>query len=279
MDGVFCLLVYLLLMANEFDISQLTRSDLEDYWYQFLRFYAKETGKNFSSKVPISYLEKVLKDEIAKKYDLEDSRYTLNSPSSLAKQLINRGAIEFETFRPEQKFTEKYEKALSKIISKININPKYTVEILEERPNEVRLDIGIDIEDWLKLSTKDKIQANNFDGTLRTNILKLLGVEFGSPAHGKLSLNNYGVSIKGTDKWIKNVMDKKIKKEIKNSIFGKYIQRMSIKIDRDKLRISIVQPRWGGLGYGENRNSFEKFVDDLFEKYGYNKESIDLRFV
>jgi len=279
MDGVFCLLWYLLLMANEFDISQLTQSDLEDYWYQFLRFYAKKTGKNFSSKVPISYLDKVLKDEIVKKYELEVPSYTPSTPSRFAKQLISKGAIEIETFRPEQKFTEKYENALSKIISKININPKYTVEILEERPNEVRLDIGIDIEDWLKLSTKDKIQASNFAGTLRTNILKLLGVEFGSPAHGKLSLNNYGISINGTDKWIKNVMDKKIKKEIRDSIFGKYIQRMSIKIDRDKLRISIVQPRWGGLGYGENRNSFEKFVDDLFEKYGYNKESIGLRFV
>ena len=79
--------------------------------------------------------------------------------------------------------------------------------------------------------------------------------------------------------WIKYVMDKKIKKEIKNSDFGKSIQRMSIKVDRDKLKISIVQPRWGGFGYGDRRTNFEKFVDDLFEKYGYNKESVDLQFV
>ena len=36
-----------------------------------------------------------------------------------------KGAIEFETFRPEQKFTEKYANPLSKIISRIKINPKY----------------------------------------------------------------------------------------------------------------------------------------------------------
>ena len=52
-----------------------------------------------------------------------------------------------------------------------------------------------------------------------------------------------------------------------------------IKVDRDKLKISIVQPRWGGFGYGDRRTNFEKFVDDLFEKYGYNKESVDLQFV
>jgi hypothetical protein len=258
-------------MANELDIYQLTNADLEDYWYQFLRFYAKETGKNFSSKVPISYLDKTLRNEIVEKYELEVSRYTSSSPSSLTKQLINKGAIEFETFRPEQKFTEKYEKALSKIISKININPKYNVRLSEEQPNEIRLDISIDIEDWLKLSTKDKIDANNFGGKLRTNILKLLGVE--------LQINDYGTNIKGIDEWITKVMNKKIKKEIKSSDFGKSIQRMSIKVDRDKLSISIVQPRWGGFGYGDRRTNFEKFVDDLFEKYGYNKESVDLRFV
>ena len=266
-------------MANELDIYQLTNADLEDYWYQFLRFYAKETGKNFSSKVPISYLDKILRAEIVEKYELDVPRYLQGSSPSLTKQLINKGAIEFETLRPEEKFTEKYEKALSKIIPKIKINPKYTVKISEERPNEVRLDIGIDIEDWLKLSLKDKIEANNFSGILRTNIHKLLGVEFGSPAHGKLQINDYSVRINGTDMWIKYVMDKKIKKEIKNSIFGKFIQRMSIKVERDRLIISIVQPRYGRFGYGENRTNFEKFVEDLFEQYGYNKESIDVQFV
>jgi len=266
-------------MANEFDISHLTQNDLEDYWYQFLRFYAKETGKNFSSKAPISYLDKVLRDEIVEKYNLVVEKYTSRPISSLVKQLINKGAIEFETFRPEEKFTEKYEKLLSRIISKLKLNPNYNIAMSEERPNEIRVDVWINIEDFLKLPTKDKIDANNFVGKLRTELMKLLGVEFGSPAHGKLQINNYGTTIKGVDEWITKVMNKKIKKEIKDSIFGKYIQRMSIKVDSTMLRISIVQPRSRGLRYGENRNSFEKFVGDLFEKYGYNKESIDLYFV
>jgi arylamine N-acetyltransferase len=54
---------------------------------------------------------------------------------------------------------------------------------------------------------------------------------------------------------------------------------MSIKIERDKLKISIVQPRRGGFGYGDNRTNFYRFMDDLFEKYGYNKESVEIDFV
>ena len=141
-------------MANEFDISHLTQNDLEDYWYQFLRFYAKETGKNFSSKAPISYLDKVLRDEIVEKYNLVVEKYTTRPISSLVKQLINKGAIEFETFRPEEKFTEKYEKLLSRIISKLTINPKYNIEMSEERPNEIRVDVWINIEDFFEITNK-----------------------------------------------------------------------------------------------------------------------------
>ena len=61
--------------------------------------------------------------------------------------------------------------------------------------------------------------------------------------------------------------------------FGRFIQRMMIKISRNKVELSIVQPRRGGFGWGENRNNFEKFVFDLFQKYGYNKESLYINFV
>jgi hypothetical protein len=267
-------------MDNEFDISQLTQNDLEDYWYQFLRFYAKETGKNFSSKAPISYLDKVLRDEIVEKYNLVVEKYTSRPISSLVKQLINKGAIEFETFRPEEKFTEKYANPLSKIISRIKINPKYKITIGEEKPNEVYVRVNIDVDDWLKLSNEEKRQANEFQANLRINIQKFLGVEFGSPAHGKLTMNGYGTNVMNGDEWITNVMNKKIKKEIKESIFNEYIQRMSIKITNDKLKISIISPRNRRMNrYWEVRTQFEKFMKDLFEKYGYNKDSFELDFV
>jgi hypothetical protein len=267
-------------MANEFELSQLTTEDLQDYWNQFLRFYAKETGKNISSKVPISYLDKLLRDEIIEKYGLEFGRYTASSPSSIVKQLINKGAIEFETFRPEQKFTEKYANPLSKIISRIKINPKYKITVDEDRPNEVYVRVDIDTEDWLRLSNEDKSEGNKFHSELITNIQKFLGVEFGSPAHGKLAMFGYSPNIMNVDEWIKNVMNKKIKKEIKESIFSDYIQRISIKFNNNKLQISIISPRHRRMNrYWDIRTQFEKFMKDLFEKYGYNKDSFELDFV
>ena len=267
-------------MANEIDFSNLTTEDYQDYWNQFLRFYADETGKNFSKKLPISYLDKGLRDEIIEKYELDTSRYSPNRIIPLTQQLIQKGAIEFETFRPEQKFTEKYANPLSKIISRIKINPKYKITVDEDRPNEVYVRVDIDTEDWLRLSNEDKRQANNFQTELRTNIQKFLGVEFGSPAHGKLTISGYGTNVMNGDEWIKNVMNKKIKKEIKESIFNEYIQRMSINFQADRIKISIISPRHRKMNrYWDIRTQFEKFMKDLFEKYGYNKDSFELDFV
>jgi hypothetical protein len=93
-------------------------------------------------------------------------------------------------------------------------------------------------------------------------------------------MNGYGTNVMNGDEWITNVMNKKIKKEIKESIFNEYIQRMSIKINNDKLKISIISPRNRRMNrYWEVRTQFEKFMKDLFEKYGYNKDSFELDFV
>jgi hypothetical protein len=93
-------------------------------------------------------------------------------------------------------------------------------------------------------------------------------------------MNGYGTNVMNGDEWITNVMNKKIKKEIKESIFNEYIQRMSININSDKLKISIISPRNRRMNrYWDVRTQFEKFMKDLFEKYGYNKDSFELDFV
>ena len=266
-------------MADEVELSYLKNNDLIDYWNQFLRFYANETGKNISSKIPISYLEKMLKDEIIKKYELENSTYSLNIPS-LVRQLIKKGAIEFETFRPDEKFTEKYEKAISRILDKLksDLNPSYKVDLIENNPYEVRLFLFIDIEDWLKLSEDERQFAYKVGSMFGNSLKKLLGVEFGSTIHGKLNYYSNQPAIQNFDTWMKNVMNKKIKKEIKESEFGRYIQRMKVGFSSDKLRIDIVHSRAYRYSAVSNSN-IRSLITELFEKMGYSPDVVEVRFV
>lgn len=267
-------------MANEIDLTLLTDDDYQDYYNQFLRLYADESGKNLSKKLPISYLNKLLSPEIIEKYEIQLERYNSKKFIEIVQQLIKKGVIEFETLRPEQKFTDRYAIALSKIISKIKINPKYRIKIDEPRINSVYVQVTIDMEDLMKLSSKDKEQADKFHTTLKSNIQRFLGVEFGEPSHGKLDLHGYGVYVQNEEEWIKNVMNNVIKKEIKKSKFTDYIQRMSIVINSNGIKISIVSPTNRRMNrYYEVRNEFDTFMKDLFEKYGYDKSSFKLDFI
>ena len=266
-------------MANDAELSYLTNGDYIDYWNQFLRFYANETGKNLSPKIPISYLEKTLKDEIIKKYELESSPYSTNV-TSLVRQLIKKGAIEFESLRPDEKFTEKYEKAVSRILDKLKseLNPAYKVDLIENEPYVVRLFLNIDIEDWLKLSEAEKQYASRMGSVFGNTLKKLLGIEFGPTIHGKLNYYSNNPAIDNFDTWMKNVMNKKIKKQIKESEFGKYVQRMKVGFSSDKLRIDIIPNRQYRYT-AQNSGGLRDFIPELFEKMGYNPDSVEVRFV
>lgn len=266
-------------MADDTELSYLTNVDYIDYWNQFLRFYANETGKNLSPKIPISYLEKLLKDEIIKKYELETNPYSTNI-ISLVRQLIKKGAIEFETLRPDEKFTEKYEKAVSRILDKLKseLNPAYRVDLIENEPYVVRLFLYIDIEDWLKLSEAEKQYAYRMGSAFGNSLKKLLGVEFGSTIHGKLNYYSNQPAIDNFDTWMKNVMNKKIKKQIKESEFGKYVQRMKVGFSSDVLRIDIIPNRQYRYT-AQNSGGLRDFIPELFEKMGYNPDSVEVRFV
>ena len=91
------------------------------------------------------------------------------------------------------------------------------------------------------------------------------------------TLFNIEKKVKAKKKLIEHLTTKK---EIKESIFSDYIQRISIKFNNDKLQISIISPRHRRMNrYWDIRTQFEKFMNDLFEKYGYNKDSFELDFV
>lgn len=264
-------------MSENIDLSYLTKDDYQDYWNQFLRFYAEAVGKNYSKKIPISLLDKSLRQEIIEKYEIQNKW----NVSSIVQELIKKGAIEFETLAPKDKFTEKYSTPISKILTKLKseLNPAYNVNLIEEKPNELKLYTSIDIEDWLKLPIKDKETALKIGSKFQDSLKKLLGVEFGSAAYGKVNYYHpYGPSVNNFDTWMKTVMNKKIKKDIKDSPYRDYVLRMKVSLDATKVQIDITSPRYKRYS-GNGKEELREFIPQLFEKYGYNPNSVEVTFV
>lgn len=266
-------------MGKPENISYLSSEDFMDYWSQFVRFYAKETGRDYSSKVPISFLTQKLVKEIVERYELSvrPTSITTTSIRLMVKELIDKGAIEIESIRPKEKFTEKLKNTIQRLTSQLNLNPNFTLEFIEESPNEIYVNISIDVEDWLKTSIEDKDRAIS----TYVNVLKLfekfLGIELGNPIYGQIKFINAGVNIKRADEWVKKIFVKQIKPKIKNSEYGGIIQRMQVEFGRTSFEIKIVSPRYKRPS-NYNTSGLESIIKNIFSEMGYNPESVSVLF-
>lgn len=266
-------------MANQQDIRNLTSEDIQDYWSQFVRFYANATGYNFGPKVPISFLTKKFGNEIIKRYELNVDSVSQYSIKRIVPELIQKGAIEIETTRPLEKFTEKFEKVISKFLSQIDFNQNFKIKFVEQTPYDVGFLIEIDIEDWLKSSQDDKQNASQIYKNLRQFFYKFLGTEYGNPIHGELNFNNQGISILNVDEWLKKVFNKQIKSQIKNSEFASMVQRITTDLSDYHLKLKIITPlsvKYNSRLY--NHNGLISFIKNIFSEMGYNSESVSISF-
>jgi len=266
-------------MGNPENISYLSNEDFVDYWSQFVRFYAKETGRDYSSKVPISFLTQKLIKEIIDRYELsvKSTNITTTSIRLMVRELIDKGAIEIESVRPKEKFTEKFKNPIQRLTSQLNLNPNFTLEFIEESPNEIYVNISIDVEDWFKTSVQDKDIALSTYGKVLRLFEKFLGIELGNPIYGQIRFINGGVDIKRADEWVKKIFVKQIKPKIKNSEYGGMIQRMQVEFGRTSFEIQIVSPRHQRRS-NYNNSGLESIIKNIFSEMGYNPESVSVLF-
>jgi hypothetical protein len=94
-----------------------------------------------------------------------------------------------------------------------------------------------------------------------------LGVEFGNPVHGQLKLEFGRPDFIGVDEWVKQSLNKKIKKEIKTLPNSRVLhairfETLGSSTIGGELKLSFKS--WSG------RNDFIKNVKELLQSMGYN---------
>ena len=106
-------------------------------------------------------------------------------------------------------------------------------------------------------------------------IKDILGLDFGSPQHGEISLSNYAsFNMNGAEEWVKKVFNKTIKKKVKeDDELSRSIQRIQFKINSDsRPEIKLFQ-KWNSPLRGfQLRVKFKKILEDE----GYNPENFSI---
>lgn len=254
---------------------------LDAFIYLFRNWVSNKLGED-AKKMPFSLLlreygEKFLKDSLGDKFkglvnnrELSFSKFGL---IELGRKLIEADAHKLPSLRSEQKFTEKFKKQIPFFVERLGLPEWVTLEFIESSPYYLHIVIHIDFEPFLK--SEIKIDRGKIQTELSDYFKNFLGVNFQRASHGGLQLTST-VSLDGVDEWVTNVLNKKIKKDIKKMPFGHYIRSIRFEpSDYFQSHLNLYYKE--GMRYEPGMSQWSIFlqIQNYINDLGYKKLSVN----
>lgn len=206
-------------VLENFNPSEYQDEDFIEVFLNYFRPWVKKTHGDEIGQYPLSLLIKNHIDEFIEDYGIENnSRYygAFRNMVNAGRELAVKGVHKMPNLKKEGLFTDKFKKAITFFTDRLNLPEWMTLEFTEESPYKV---YGRFIVDWDKAIHDKSVEALN-SSKLSTEFMETLsnfiGIELGSPTHGKLDLNIGGsIVYEGVDEWITKTLNKEIKKKIR----------------------------------------------------------------
>lgn len=194
---------------------------------------------------------------------------------TIGKRVLERGLVTLETLQPKEKFTEKNQKLIDRLIPK-DLPFGSVITVREEDPHEIIISLNLPFEELLK----SNLSIGEFDKLKRTpkiileKMRKFLGIEEGNPLHGDFHIMT-GYNFIDSDKWVKK-FDKQIKPEMKKIQGDATIRAVKLKIGhRESQPIKITLYFSSGRHSGKDELR-KKIFEMLQNKFGYNPDLISI---
>jgi hypothetical protein len=217
---------------------------IEGFLITFRQWITEKLGDE-SKKYPLSYLLRKYGSDFEKDMGIETngsstsfSHYRLLNSG---KRLAEKEKYSLPSMNAGIKFTEKYSKLLSLFIERIEL-PDYVSISLDERvPNKVDVRFDVDFPKMIMSQEYKSLSSGNLLYSLKKYLENFGGVEFGNPNYGQVQMNGKKLNYVGLDEWVKNVLNKKIKKEIKSLVpYAKNIHSIRFDVEGGKANMKIV---------------------------------------
>lgn len=273
-------------IVEQVNLDDYDDSDFVDVFIITFRKWLSEQIGDDIKKYPMSLLVKKFGKKFIKDYiydgeevrDIElDDDYALSLSAwdfiNYGKKIVEKNKYQLPSLYKEEKFTEKYAKSLERIVENIGLPPYATIEFNEDQPYRVSFTVIIDFPQMLKDSEKLESGKYDWQRSLEHYIKNFLGVDFGNPSHGELNLSFRDTEYKGAQDWIKNVLNKSLKKEIKNlPDVADNVSRMGFELGENKGVLKLYfKDRYSWTGKSSRyqiKDSVKKFLSN--KGYGPN---------
>lgn len=188
---------------------------------------------------------------------------------SVAKNIIKKGKYHLPIVTTETKFTDRYKKMLSHFFEKNKIPEYSSLDIIENEPNKVFLEFKVDFPKMITSeTTSSTIKPDSILYDLKKFLQDYGGAEFGNPIYGQVDMRSSPIEYLKLDDWVKNVLNKKLKKEIKTLPGGNSIHAIRFEPTSNgaSMKINFKDSFTG------SRSKVVLSVKEYLASQGYNTE-------
>lgn len=266
-------LVYNNIIFESIDITQYNDEDFIEVFVMEFRPWIRKNHGDEVGEYPMSLLVKKYINEFAKEFGLSSNelRYgnTLNQMRLIGREIARKGIRQLPSLSKDFMFTEKFKKVIDYFISSYDLPDFVKIHLEETSPFRVRGWMEVDFESAMKYYGNIK-ELHTFPKEFTNLVTSYLGFEVGSPVHGKIDFNfSNSVRFTGVEEWVKNVLNKKIKKEIKTLSSRDSLHSMKFNANDSAIRGEILLVYTRNSWYS-NQITFKEEFKKYLENLGYN---------
>lgn len=223
---------------------------IRKYSYPFVK---DVTGDDFYSR------QRIDKDYVIGRYDID----------RIVKSAIKKGHYTFPSLYSEEKFIDKYKKIIPTVIENLELPEYVTLRFEENEPNFVKVYIDILYSNMLLSKNVKSINSSSIEREIKNFLKNFIGVEFGNPAYGEINLNVLPANLYGIDEWIKDVLNKKIKKHIRTFPEAKILKSIRFEPLSDGGTMKLIFSNYPGYA---SRNALRDKVRGYLKELGYGEK-------
>jgi len=262
------------LISENDNLSYYSDEDFVEVFIKVFRTWVRQNHGDEVGEHPLAHLVGKYIDEFIKDYNLDVYSYRsgLAKLVSVGRELVSSKKYVLPSLQPTVKFTEKYKKQLQYILNYFDLPDYVKIEFDEPSPNEVNVVIKVDWPTMLITVDGYRFNAPSIYKELIKYLSDFLGVDTGSPAHGKLQIN-YHAQIDGTDEFIKKIFRKQIRPKIKELDTRGIIHAVKVFAENHRFSVEI---KYKSYANWSNQRELNDKVRDLFTEMGFDPEKISV---
>ena len=261
-------------VLENFNPSEYQDEDFIEVFLNYFRPWVKKTHGDEIGQYPLSLLIKNHIDEFIEDYGIENkSRYygSYRNMANVGKELAIKGIHKMPNLKKEGLFTDKFKKAINFFTDRLNLPEWITLELTEESPYTVYGRFIVDWDKAIRDESDEKYTTSQLSEDFIKTLTNFIGVEIGSPTHGKIDLTIGGSFLyNGVDEWVAKTLNKEIKKKIRALPNSHVLHSVKFTTSNNSVGGYIT------LTYKSNAwrhsNDFTKDVDELMSDLGYNTD-------